>query len=80
MDSQTAIITVTLHQPSHNIPCGSFIAENQAKFIIFYLFIYLFIYLSFIYFVVGEIQAVKRKSIVNWLRYVWVLISIDKVK
>ena len=61
MDSQTAIITVTLHQPSHNIPCGSFIAEFQAKFIIFYLFIYL----SFIYFVVGEIQAVKRKTIVN---------------
>ena len=76
MDSQTAIITVTLHQPSHNIPCGSFIAEFQAKFIIFYLFIYLL----FIYFVVGEIQAVKRKTIVNWLRYVCVLISIDKVK
>lgn len=61
MDSQTAIITVTLRQPSRNIPCGSFIAEFQAKFIIFYLFIYL----SFIYFVVGEIQAVKRKTIVN---------------
>ena len=39
MDSQTAIITVTLRQPSRNIPCGSFIAEFQAKFIIFYLFI-----------------------------------------
>ena len=48
MDSQTAIITVTLHQPSHNIPCGSFIAEFQAKFIIFYLFIYLFICRLFI--------------------------------
>ena len=43
IDSQTAIITVTLRQPSHNIPCGSFIAEFQAKFIIFYLFIYLFV-------------------------------------
>ena len=43
MDSQKAIITVTLHQPSHNIPCGSLIAEFQAKFIIFYLFVvYLF--------------------------------------
>ena len=65
MDSQKDIITVTLHQPSLNIPCGSFIAEFQAKFIIFYLFIYLFIYLLFIYFVVGEIQAVKRNIIVN---------------
>ena len=78
MDSQTAIITVTLHQPSHNIPCGSFIAEFQAKFIIFYLFIYLFIYLFVVYLFCGRRDSGSETQ--DHGKLIEVCVSIDKVK
>ena len=74
MDSQKDIITVTLHQPSLNIPCSSFIAEFQAKFIIFYLFIYLFV----VHLFCGRRDSGSETQ--HNSKLIEVCVSIDKVK